>query len=194
MGVRRYKTLDYTRQQVEKFFEGERRRYRRCYSIEYREGTEENSVEGMVFSLSLAEFGRLRELDGRYFIITALPKETHDALTILNYYKKRDVTEQAMRILKKDLKVRPIFLQKDSRVAALAYLTVFALMVFTLLTALAKRLGIGRTARHVFDLFWTVVFVRLRQMDGKWLETFLNLTEAQLQVFKALGLPFANPP
>ena len=99
-----------------------------------------------------------------------------------------------MRILKKDLKIRPVFLQKDSRVAAPVYLTVFALMVFTLLTALAKRLGIGRTARHVFDLFWTVVFVRLRQLDGKWLETFLNLTEAQMQVFKALELPLANPP
>lgn len=46
-----------------------------------------------------------------------------------------------MRILKSDLKVRLIFLHNDNRVAALAYITVFALMVFTLLTALAKRLG-----------------------------------------------------
>ena len=68
-----------------------------------------------------------------------------------------------MRMLKTYLNVRPIFLPNVSRVAALAYLTVFALMVFNLLSALTKRLGIGTTARHVFDRFWSVTFVKCRQ-------------------------------
>ena len=47
-----------------------------------------------------------------------------------------------MRMLKTYLNVRPIFLPNVSRVAALAYLTVFALMVFNLLSALTNRLGL----------------------------------------------------
>lgn len=99
-----------------------------------------------------------------------------------------------MRILKSDLKVRPIFRHKDSRIAALAYLTVFALMVCTLLSALAKRLGLGTPARHVFDPFWTMALVRIRQLDGRWIDTYLNIDTAKVRVLQALGLPAALPP
>lgn len=147
----------------------------------------------MAISQDRAWYERLRALDGRYFIITSMP-QSYDADQVLEAYKRRDVCEQAMRIMKTDLKVRPIFLHNDNRVAALAYITVFALMVFTLLSALAKRLGLGTTARHIFDRFWMVTFVKIRQLDGQWMETYLNVDSAQLRVLEALGLPAGASP
>jgi transposase len=193
LGQRRYKNLGYAQSRVQAIFQDDLRQYRSLYTIDLLAGEDEGSVAGMAVSQDRGGYERLRALDGRYFIITSMP-ETYDADRVLEAYKRRDVCEQAMRIMKTDLKVRPIFLHNDSRVAALAYITVFALMVFTLLGALAKRLDLGTTARHIFDRFWTVTFVKIRQLDGQWLETYLNVDSAQLRVLEALGLPAGASP
>ena len=189
VGTRRYKNPEYTRDRVEHVFRGDLRQYRRLYSIEYLAGDEAHTLASIAISQKLDEYRRSQELDGRYLIITSIPQERQDASTVIEYYKRRDVCEQSIRILKTDLKVRPIFLHNDNRVAALAYITVFALMVFTLLSSLAKRLNLGTTARHVFDHFWTVTLVKLRQLDGRWLETYLNIGTEQMRILQALGLP-----
>ena len=193
LGQRRYKSLAYAQSQVQGLFHGELRQYRPLYAFEFLPGEEQGSVAGMVLSQDRVVYDRMRALDGRYFIITSMPP-SYTADAVLDAYKRRDVCEQAMRIMKSDLKVRPIFLHNDNRVAALAYITVFALMVFTLLSALAKRLDLGTTARHLFDRFWTVTFVKIRQLDGQWLETYLNVDSAQLRVLQALGLPSIASP
>ena len=193
LGQRRYRRLDYARERVEAVFSGELRQYRPLYAIELIGGEEADSVTAMAVAMQMDAYRDRAALDGRYFIITSMPQD-YGADQVLEAYKRRDVCEQAMRILKTDLKVRPIFLHKDGRIAALAYLTVFALMVFTLLSALAKRLDLGTTARHIFDLFWTVTFVRIRQFDGRWIDTYLNIDTAQVHVLRALGLPADLPP
>ena len=53
---------------------------------------------------------------------------------------------------------------------------------------------LGTTARHIFDRFWTVTFVKIRQLDGQWIETYLNVDSAQLRVLEALGLPAGASP
>lgn len=193
LGQRRYRRLSYAHERVEAVFSGELRQYRLLYTIELLPGEEDDSVTAMAVGMDVGAYREREGLDGRYFIITSMPDD-YGADRVLEAYKRRDVCEQAMRILKTDLKVRPIFLHRDNRVAALAYLTVFALMVFTLLSALAKRLDLGTTARHVFDLFWTVTFVRIRQLDGRWMDTYLNIDTAQMRVLQALGLPAELPP
>ena len=50
------------------------------------------------------------------------------------------------------------------------------------------------TARHVLDRFRSVTFVKLRQPNGQWMQTFLNFGSSQLQVFQALGLLTAPLP
>ena len=193
LGQRRYKNLSYAQSRIQAIFQGDLRQYRQLYAFEFLPGDDEGSVAAMVISQNRACYDRMRALDGRYFIITSMPQTT-DADAVLEAYKRRDVCEQAMRIMKSDLKVRPIFLHNDNRVAALAYITVFALMVFTLLSALAKRLGLGTTARHLFDRFYTVTFVKIRQLDGRWIETYLNVEPAHLSVLGALGLPVGASP
>jgi len=194
LGQRRYKDLAYAKNRVQDIFQGDLRQYQKMYTFEFFPDEGEGTVAAMAYSQDLACYERMRALDGRYFIITSMPPDTYDADHVLEAYKRRDVCEQAMRILKSDLKVRPIFLHNDNRVAALAYITVFALMVFTLLNALAKRLGLGTTARHLFDRFYTVTFVKIRQLDGRWMETYLNVEPAHLRVLEALGLPSGASP
>ena len=177
LGQRRYKSLAYAQGRVRDVFHGDLRQYRPLCTIDFFPGEEEGSVAAMALSQDRAGYERLRALDGRYPIITSMP-QSYDADRVLEAYKRRDVCEQAMRILKTDLKVRPIFLHNENRVAALAFITLFALMVFTLLGALARRLGLGTTARHIFDRFWTVTFVKIRQLDGQRMETYLHVDAA----------------
>src|SRR6266542_3541063 len=97
-------------------------------------------------------------LDGLYALATNLPGHPDRplaALDVLRLYKDQWIVEQRHRDLKQTLKVRPIFLHNDDRIAALVGI---ALLVFGLIEADLRRalgpnaqlpglLGEGRAAK-----------------------------------------------
>jgi len=103
-------------------------------------------------------------MDGIYCLITNLPAEQADPSTLLAWYKEQQRVEHAHRLLKGELKVRPLFVQNDERIVALLAVCAFALLLYTLIEHDARRLypdglaALGErrrgpaTARSVFAL------------------------------------------
>ena len=71
-------------------------------------------------------------LDGVYALATNLPGRL-SATSILRTYKDQHLVEQAHRANKGTLKVRPIFLHNDDRIAALVSIVGLALLVYGLI-------------------------------------------------------------
>jgi len=87
-------------------------------------------------------------LDGLYALATNLPdhggQSPLTAAGVLKTYKDQWVVEQRHRDLKQTLKVRPIFLHNDDRIAALVAVIGIALLIFGLIEAeLRAALGPG---------------------------------------------------
>ncbi len=97
---------------------------------------------------------RLREdqkLDGKYIMVTNLKDKI--ACELLRLYKDQSHIEWRIRTLKKHLKIRPVFLHREERIKGLVFITVLALMVYSLLEFLARRLGLDLTARSLSEIF-----------------------------------------
>ena len=100
-------------------------------------------------------------LDGLYALATNLPGHPDRplaAMDVLRLHKDQWIVEQRHRDLKQTLKVRPIFLHNDDRIAALVAVVGIALLVFGLIEADLRRalgpnaqlpglLGEGRAAK-----------------------------------------------
>ncbi len=77
-------------------------------------------------------------LDGLYALATNLPDPRTGPLTaldVLSTYKDQWIVEQRHRDLKQTLRVRPVFLHNDDRIAALVAVIGIALMIFGLIEA-----------------------------------------------------------
>jgi transposase len=137
-------------------------------------------------------------LDGKYVLSTTLLDWT--AERIVESYRNRYVVESRIRNMKSEVKVRPIFLHDDKRIASLVFMSILALMVYSLLEILARRSGImtvwGRnknpvTARQLMFVFATINLVELLLKDGSKVRTVQDLAPVQETVLKKLG--FAVP-
>lgn len=76
--------------------------------------------------------------DGVYALASNLPGRL-SAGALLRLYKEQSVVERRHRDLKGSLRVRPIFLQNDARIAALLSIVGLALLVFGLIEADLRR-------------------------------------------------------
>jgi transposase len=134
---------------------------------------------------------RIREdqkLDGKYIMVTNLKDKTAPAL--LRLYKDQSFIEWRIRTLKKHLKVRPVFLHKEERIKGLVFITMLALMVYSLLERFARQSGLALTARTLAEHFQDVRVIEHRLSDKKktLIRTLEDLDPAQNRILKRLGL------
>jgi transposase len=78
------------------------------------------------------------KLDGRWVLVTNQRRKADQSLTdyldwMGSVYKNHRHIERRMRNLKSDLPIRPIYLHRDDAIVALCFVSVVALMVYTLI-------------------------------------------------------------
>lgn len=134
---------------------------------------------------------RLREdqkLDGKYIMVTNLIDKT--APELLRLYKDQSQIEWRIRTLKKHLKVRPVFLHREKRIKGLVFITILALMVYSLLERTARQHSLKLTAKSLLELFSDVRVVHL-QLDhvASPLAKVEDLTQEQTLALDLLSLP-----
>jgi transposase len=153
------------------------------------------SLRGETNKLSLIVYRnqrRLREdqkLDGKYIMVTNLKDKI--ACELLRLYKDQSHIEWRIRTLKKHLKIRPVFLHREERIKSLVFITVLALMVYSLLEYLARRLGLDLTARSLSEIFQDlrVVELSLAGKNNPLVRTIEDLKPDQKFVLEKLNLP-----
>lgn len=161
----------------------------------------EGSTMRLHFEKDPAAFGRIRQLDGVYTLVTNLgPEYTRDQL--LERYKRQYLSERRFRDLKGPMQLRPVFLKKNQRIVALVFIVYVALLVYTLIERAARKhlaeTGTtlpdpytGRplkqpTARRLLSAF-EFYSVNLRQTEDDWEYLAPPFNPVQKQILATLG-------
>jgi hypothetical protein len=159
-------------------------------------------VKGEYGHLSLSydvdreELERESRLDGKYVLATTL--RDWAAERVFEGYRSRYLVEARIRNIKDEIAVRPVFLHSDERIRALVFVSVLALMVYTLMEIVARRSRMlsvwGNrnapiTARQLLLLFGRIGLVELTMKDRSRLRVIERLDTLQLRALKRLGLP-----
>lgn len=158
LGGRHYPDRAAVERRLAKLLDGSPGRFLRAHS------GEQDGKPTLHWSRDERAIREAERLDGIYCLISNVPVEEADASTLLAWYKEQQRVERAHRLLKGELKVRPLFVQNDERIVALLAVCAFALLVYTLvehearrfypdgLAALGERRRGPATARSVFAL------------------------------------------
>lgn len=154
------------------------------------------------FARDEAAIARASATDGLYALATNLPGRL-SAERVLRLYKQQALVERRHRDLKETLRVRPVFLHNDKRIAALVSIVGLALLVFGLIELdLRRRLPAGErlpgllpegraavpTGRNILAAFQGLGLTYTR--DGILLD---RLTSTQRRILELLEIPIPWP-
>ncbi len=85
--------------------------------------------------------------DGRYLLATNDWSLSHQEMFAL--YRQKDGVEKRFTISKSDLKVSPVYLHKDKRIASMLLLNMIALLAYSLLERQIRQNGLQLTTRQL---------------------------------------------
>ena len=126
---------------------------------------------------------RAEEKDGRYLLVTNEWSLSHREMFAL--YRQKDGVEKRFRISKSDLKVSPIYLHKDKRIASMLLLNMIALLAYSLLERQMRQNGLQLTTRELIKRLETVSLIETHCHDGSYLR---RLTPVEPEVALILEL------
>ena len=132
---------------------------------------------------ALREMCRLK---GRYLLVTDHPGLS--AVAMLETYKDKDKVEKRFRVAKEVLRVRPIYLHKDERIAALLLVNMIALLVYSLVERRCRCHGLQITGRQMLYEFGPLHVIETRFKDGSVLYRSMPLTPAQRVILQRVRL------
>jgi transposase len=139
-----------------------------------------------------------RRREGRYLLRTNLTET--DPVKLWNYYLQLVTVEEAFRVLKGDLAIRPIFHQEEARIEAHVFLAFVAYCLHVTLARRLKALAPGLTPRSALEKFaaMQMVDVQVPTTDGRQLSlTRFTQPEPDLKLLLErlkLALPAQPPP
>jgi hypothetical protein len=186
LNARRYRKKCYVQERIKRLFaaSGDARGLLK-YKLTGRDGALRLSFERDEEAIEAAAL-----VDGRYGLVTNAESSADE---ILNAFKGQCGAEQRFHILKGPLKVRPIHLRSDGRIAALVFLSMVALVVYTILEWLVRGVtpGLRRpwTGRAILEAFEELTVTACVAANGciEWLLPTLSLQ--QWTLWQALDLP-----
>ena len=123
-------------------------------------------------------------LKGRYLLVTDHPDLS--PVEMLATYKDKDKVEKRFRVLKGVLLVRPIYLHKDERIAAMLMVNMIALLVYSLAERRCRRNGLHITGREMLYAFASLHVIESRFIDGSVLYQSMPLTQPQQEIIQRM--------
>jgi hypothetical protein len=105
--------------------------------------------------------------DGRYLLVTN--DWSLSPQRMLALYRQKDGVEKRFLVSKSDLKVSPIYLHKDERIAAMLLINMLALLAYSLLERQACQNGLQMTTRRIIDKLEGLDVIETHCWDGSFL-------------------------
>jgi len=104
------------------------------------------------------------ERDGRYLLVTNDWSLAHQKMFRL--YRDKDGVEKRFRICKSDLKVSPVYLHQDQRIASMLLLNMLALLAYSLLERQVRQQGLQLTTRQLIRRLQDLTLIETHCHDG----------------------------
>jgi transposase len=134
LGKRQLKTAAQVTARVERVLEA--RRVKALYRITV---TGAGQTLALRWEVDAEALKRAEALDGYYVLLCSLPEERGDSHALLRMWKREATIERRFSDWKGPLRVRPVFVTNNARMAALVLLLHLALMLYCLLEREARR-------------------------------------------------------
>ncbi len=132
---------------------------------------------------ALREMCRLK---GRYLLVTDHPGLS--AVEMLATYKDKDKVEKRFCVAKGVLRVRPIYLHNDERIAAMLLVNMIALLIYSLAERRCRRNGLHITGRQMLYAYGPLHVIESRFIDGSVLYQSMPLTPHQREIIWRMGI------
>lgn len=123
---------------------------------------------------------------GRYLLVT--DDSTLPSVEMLQIYKNKDCLDKRFQVSKQVLRVRPVYLHKDERIAALMLVNMIALLVYSLAERRCRRSGLHVTGREMLYEFSPLHMVETHCWDGSILCRCMPLTASQKEILLHMDL------
>lgn len=123
--------------------------------------------------------------DGRYLLVTNDPALTPTQMLAL--YRAKDGEEKRFTVCKKDQRVSPIYLHKDTRIEALLPVHMPALLAYSILERKARRHGPALTTRRIIATLEGLTVIETHCWDSSVLVRLTPVSVDQAQLPAALA-------
>jgi transposase len=144
LNTRRYKRKVYAQKQIDNAQQGNPGK--RFVDIELA-GCDRNLT--LIYRVNEEKLAEAEAPDGRYLLGTN--QYDPNARQMLRRFKRQEVIERRIKVVKGPIQIRPLFLHKEERIQGLVFVTMLALLVYTILEMLCRRAGTHITARQVLE-------------------------------------------
>lgn len=161
--------------------------------------TEQEEVMALDYQRRSDRIAQAARLDGKWVLVTNQPPEPGQSRVdymdwMWRVYKNHCHVERRMRNLKSDLPIRPLYVHRDDAIVALCFVSVVALMLYTLIERDCQanptlvEVGLTTTDQLLAALagFCLTLFCTRSGYEVFWLDT---PTGAQQLIWQQLGLP-----
>jgi len=118
----------------------------------------------MFWEIDQAKLTAVERRDGRYLVVTN--DWSLSLQEMFRLYRAKDGVEKCFQITKNDLKVSPIFLHKDKRIASMLFINMVALLAYTLLQRQIREQGLQMTTRKLIQRLDQLTVIETRCWDG----------------------------
>ena len=99
------------------------------------------------WKINKTALAEVKRLDGRYLLVTNDRKRS--LYEMFRLYRDKDGGEKRFLISKNDLRVSPVYLHKDQRIASMMLLNMIALLAYSILERQARKQGLALTSRQI---------------------------------------------
>lgn len=107
---------------------------------------------------------QVAERDGRYLLVTNDWSLSHQEM--FRRYRQKDGVEKCFRVCKSDLKVSPVYLHQDQRIASMLLLNMLALLAYSLLERQVRQQGLQLTTRQLIRRLQELTLIETHCRDG----------------------------
>jgi len=121
--------------------------------------------------------------EGRYLLVTNDWSLSHQQM--FQRYRQKDGVEKRFTVCKSDLKVSPVYLHQDARIASMLLLNMLALLAYSLLERQVRQAGLPLTTRQLIKRLETLTLIETQCRDGSSLR---RLTPVEPEVAAILQL------
>lgn len=179
LNTRKYKDPDYVKYMAKKSVAGSRTKKYFAYGVKGEYGRVE-----FTWSLKKELIDEDKKLDGKYMLATNKDFDSEEETLVA--YKGRDKVEKRIATLKSTVRIRPVFLEKDEEIAALVFVIMLSLLIYTIIEMLCRKRWEKMTARQAFLVFEFLSLVCYRFKDGSKLLNVNGLDPQQEAILTAL--------
>lgn len=116
---------------------------------------------------------QVEQKDGRYLLVTNDWSLSHQEM--FDLYRQKDGVEKCFTICKSDLKVSPVYLHKDKRIAAMLCLNMVALLAYRLMERQVRQEGLQLTTRQLIKKLEGLSLIETHCRDGSCLRRLTPL-------------------